>query len=105
MTVEIPAALRRSDTIVRLRPSGVAWRHVVDDVVVLDTDSNRYLGVNATGAALWDEIAVGCPVGRLVEVLTEQHPAAADRAAHDVAAFLEQLHAHHLLEVDAPAAS
>ena len=84
--------------VVRLREGSVAWRRVVDDVVVLDTVSSRYHAVNASGTAVWERLAAGATVGELVEALTAAFPSAAPRAADDIAAFLAELDARGLLE-------
>ena len=83
---------------VRLREGSVAWRRVVDDVVVLDTVSSRYHAVNASGTAVWERLAAGATVGELVEALTASFPSAAPRAAADIASFLAELDDRGLLE-------
>ena len=84
---------------VRLRDGSVAWRRVVDDVVVLDTVSARYHAVNSSGTAIWERLAAGATVGELVETLAASFPSAGPRVAGDVAAFLVELDARGLLEV------
>lgn len=86
-----------TDPVLTLRTSELPWRAVEDDVVALDLAASRYLGVNATGALLWERLAGGATERELVEALAESHPDARDRAAADVRAFVEELSRRGLL--------
>ncbi|QNG38279.1 PqqD family protein [Geodermatophilaceae bacterium NBWT11] len=83
---------------IRLRPGAVSWREADGEVIALDLGTSDYLGVNATGAALWTRIAEGSTAAELVGVLQAQFDVSADRAAADVAAFVGDLRTRGLLE-------
>lgn len=87
------------DIFVRLREQSLAWRRVVDDVVVLDTDASEYYAVNSAGGALWERLADGATVAALADALVSAYPSASDRAAEDVRKFLAELDASGLLEI------
>ena len=82
---------------IRLRDTGLDWRIVEDQVIVLDSTASEYLGVNQTGAVLWCEIATGAPRESLVGLLEAEggDPTVAGR---DVDAFLASLDELGLLE-------
>jgi hypothetical protein len=86
-----------TDPVLTLRESELPWRQVEGDVVALDLAASRYLGVNATGALLWERLAAGTTEADLVAALAAAHPQAQDRAAADVAAFLGELRRRGLL--------
>jgi hypothetical protein len=82
----------------RIRDDQVAWRKVVEDMVLLDLDTSAYHGLNSTGALVWQGIADGLTEGELASLVASQHPAAAARVPDDVGAFLEALSRIGLIE-------
>jgi hypothetical protein len=90
------------DTIVRRAPD-VITEPVLDDVVVLDPASGRYVKLNASAAALWGELdGTSTSVGSLARVLEERLAAPSERAQADAQAFVEALSARGLIELSAP---
>lgn len=87
---------------VRVRERSVAWRRVVDDIVLLDIAASRYHAVNPSGAAIWDRLAEGATIGELTATLAASYPQAEARAGADVARFLADLHERGMLEVSEP---
>ena len=81
----------------RLADAKLDWRAVEGEILALDTASAEYLSVNRTGALLWQELATGSSRDELVNRLVAETGIDAERAAHDVDAFLEQLDAQGLL--------
>lgn len=69
----------------------VLARAVHDEVMILDTRSDEFLGLNATGAAVWDVLIAGRPVAEAIDGLVENFDVARDTAEKDVAALLENL--------------
>jgi hypothetical protein len=61
------------------------------EVVALDKGAISYLGVNETGAALWQALAEGTTREALVTLLVESFEVEEQTAARDVDAFLEEL--------------
>lgn len=86
--------------IVRLRPEAVEWRAIEGEVLAVDLDRATYLGVNASGAILWQELARGTTREDLVRRLQEAFDLDAERAARDVDAFLDVLHERQMLTRD-----
>lgn len=88
-------------TVYRLRGSGLQWREIDGETVVLDIPSSVYLSANASGSVLWAELARGATEAELAARLVADFGIDAGRAAEDAAAFLAALDAHGLLEQEA----
>lgn len=72
-------------------PDHVLARTVHDEVMILDTRTDEYLGLNPTGAAVWDVLVDGRPVTDAVENLVQNFDVPRDTAENDVAALIENL--------------
>jgi hypothetical protein len=83
----------------KIREPGVAWRKVVDDMVLLDVEHSVYHGLNQTGALVWEGLAEHSSVGDLIDRVAQAYPDDADVAAHDVPAFLGALLHAGLVEI------
>jgi hypothetical protein len=84
----------------RLRDPGVAWRRVVDDIVVLDVDRSHYHAINPSGALIWEQLAEGATVGALSERLVGVYPDAVEQVQADLPTFLAALGEAGLIEID-----
>lgn len=82
----------------RVKTADIMWSRVGDEVVVLDRRTDMYLGVNQTGAALWDLLVEGCAREQLVERVSQRWGIPPDDAARDVDDFLAGLRSENLLE-------
>ena len=87
----------------RFKQSGDVQSSVVGDrVVLLHRRTQKSIVLNPTGASLWNALATPMTAadltGRLLAAHAELTP---DRAASDVAAYLEQLSEQELVAVDA----
>ena len=82
--------------IVRLRV-GVEWRHVVDEILALDTASSMFFNTNKAGALLWSELSEGRTRAELVERLVTKYDIEPATARRDIDAFLDSLARHNLL--------
>jgi hypothetical protein len=85
----------------RIREPRVAWRRVVDDMVLLDVDESVYHGLNRTGALVWEGLAEHGTVGELIDRVARTYPDGADASARDVPAFLRALLDAGLIEIQA----
>jgi hypothetical protein len=85
----------------RLRQADLQWRAVEGEVVALDVRGSQYLGVNDSGAALWDLLAAGTTRVALVDHLAGNYGLDAATAQAHVDTFLDQLRAQDLIEEDA----
>lgn len=83
---------------IRVKTADLMWSRVGEEVVVLDRRTDMYLGVNPTGAALWDLLVEGCTREQLVERVADRWGIPADGAARDVDDFLAGLRSEDLLE-------
>lgn len=74
----------------QLRPGATAWQEDEHETVLLDLGRSSYLGVNPAGTLLWSMLAGGTTRDALVERLQAEYGLPAERAEHDVDAFLAQ---------------
>jgi hypothetical protein len=82
----------------QLRQENLTWQVAGDDVVVLDLRGSVYLKLNGTGRVLWEALVEPRTDSELVTSLVEKYGIDEERAAADVAAFLEDLRRRDLLE-------
>lgn len=82
----------------RLRTTDLQWRAVEGEVVALDLRGSQYLGVNNSGAELWDMLAAGTTRVALIEHLASSYGLAPGIAGEHVETFLQQLDAQDLIE-------
>jgi hypothetical protein len=82
----------------RLRGSGLDWRVLEDETVVLDLDRSRYIAINRAGSALWRMLADGATRGQLVAALTRECDVEEPEATRDIDAFCARLAAEGLLD-------
>ena len=81
----------------RLRPDGLHWRELDDEVIALDAARSQYVATNPAGTLLWEALAAGATRGELARVLVRTYGLSEEQAAGDAAAFLRQLEAEGLL--------
>ncbi len=78
MSLEIPATTR-------FRPkANVLMRELDGEAVLLDLETGRYFGLNATGVRIWALLAAGEELGRIVDCLAGEYAAALPILATDV---------------------
>ena len=82
---------------VRVRSDALLWSQVGDEVVLLDRRNDTYLGVNASGAALWPLLVDGCERAQLVGRLMELYGIDEQRADTDVDSLIADLAGQGLL--------
>ncbi len=80
-----------------VKQDAVVWQQVDDEVVYLDLATSEYQSVNASGAALWAEMAAPVARERLAAVLVERFAVDQATADTDVDRFLDDLRARGLL--------
>jgi Coenzyme PQQ synthesis protein D (PqqD) len=71
---------------------------VAGETVLLDPVGDRYLRLNATGAALWDLLAEPRTAEELAGALRERHALPAELASRDANAFVAALRDRALVE-------
>lgn len=72
---------------------------VGDEKVILQTKTGQYLGMNPVGAFVWDLLAAPRCGSELVKQVTDAYDVDPATAQADVAAFLADLSAAGLIEV------
>jgi len=62
-----------------------------DELILLDSETEKYLSIDAIGAAIWGQLKSRSTIGEVVEQLTTEY--AADRTVieRDVLAFVDRL--------------
>lgn len=85
------------NTVLRIREDALDWVEVDSEVVVLDSQQDKYLGTNRSGALLWQELARGATRDELVQVLADTFDITAEVAARDTDTFLSALREQGLL--------
>lgn len=70
----------------------VHFRHLDDEVILLDGRGDTYLGLNQTGAIIWETVVTGGSAEDAVARLVGRFDISHEAAAADVDAFL-----HHLV--------
>jgi hypothetical protein len=83
--------------VLKLRDEAVDWRHVEDEIVVLDRASSKYLAVTGSGVTVWPLLVEGSDRGALVAAIRERFDVDADTAARDLDDFLATLRENGLL--------
>jgi hypothetical protein len=81
-----------------LRADALEWREVEGEIVALDLRTSTYLGINKTGASVWQLLVDGTTRDVLIARLEESFDLDRPRAEADVDAFLRTLRDHDLLE-------
>jgi hypothetical protein len=85
-------------TVFRLRHTGLHWREIGDETVVVDVPASLYLSANASGTLLWNELAEGATKARLADRLVHAFGIDRGRAERDVDVFLAALSERGLVE-------
>lgn len=85
----------------RVADERVAWNKLAGQVLILELENSRYFRLNRAGSVLWEHLALASePVsrGQLVSVLVDEFGIGEDRAASDVAVFLDRMGSFGLVE-------
>jgi hypothetical protein len=72
---------------------------VADEVVMLDTKTGDYIGLNPVGSIIWERINQPIVVAELCNQLTQEYDVNAQQCQADTVAFLTQLNDAGLLEI------
>jgi hypothetical protein len=88
----------QQQVVYRMRPAGVVWRAAGEEIVLLDTESSVYFGLDRLGSLLWTQLAEGATEADLVAALVATAPVEPVRAAGDVAEFVDALLHHGLIQ-------
>jgi hypothetical protein len=87
-----------TETIVARRPETLS-APVDDELVMLDTRTSTYFGLDRIGNRIWELIEEPKLVGDICAVLQREFDVSEARCLEDVAAFVEQLERADLIEL------
>ncbi len=76
---------------------GVIAKMVGPEMVLLDYDRGIYYGLNPVGARVWQLLAEGESVERIIDRLTDEYDVARDTLESDVATLLAELEERELV--------
>jgi hypothetical protein len=79
-------------------PAHIQFRTVDQDVVLLDTRTDQFLGLNATAAMVWHPLAAGKSPEDAASSLTETTDVPLEVALRDAITFGDDLERRGLLE-------
>jgi len=69
------------------------------ETVILDTVSDRYFALSATGSQIWNWLQTPCTLASLCERLQQEYDVTPDQCVADVSALLDQLIEHDLVTI------
>jgi hypothetical protein len=81
----------------KLRSEDLEWRHLDDEIVVLDGREGTYLSINGSGALLWPSLATGATSEELIGTLVKTYEVDESQARADTEQFVASLRAQGLL--------
>lgn len=76
-------------------PEHVQARPIHDEIMILDANQDRYLGLNGTGAIVWEILADGKSLDAAIDEIASQYEIPRETAASDVTKLV-----HELLELN-----
>jgi hypothetical protein len=86
-----PHAAQLSACSILRRADRTAWQHVDRQLVVLDVPSRTLLGLNGTGAQVWDQLDGQRSLERIAQTIAASFQQPVARVCSEVIAFAEQL--------------
>lgn len=78
-------------------PDHVFARHIGEEVVILNTESGTYFGLDPVGARAWALIAEGASLNAVCEVLLDEYEVEPDQLERDITKLVQDLRDHGLL--------
>lgn len=80
------------------RKPNVLVRDLGGEAVLLDLDSGRYFGLNATGVRIWTLLGEGAEMATIRDLLAAEYALAGDEIAADIRELCAHLEAEGLVE-------
>ena len=78
-------------------PSSVFAQLVDDEMVLLDTESENYFGLDAIGTVMWQQLAENPLLDVLKSYMLEQYEVEEERLEKDIEIFVKTLVDHQLI--------
>ena len=82
-----------------LAANRTAWQEVEGEAVVIDLDTRKVLGLNATASLIWTRMDGNTTVASLVETVAKTFDVPTPQAQQDVLTFLQQMASRGLVEL------
>ena len=82
---------------VRVAPD-VLFRLVSDEGVLVNLNTEMYLGLNPVGARMWNVLIEASSIQAAYELLLKEYDVEPSKLRLDLEEFIGQLHAHQLIE-------
>lgn len=82
---------------VRVAPD-VLFRLVSDEGVLVNLNTEMYLGLNPVGARMWSVLSEASSIQAAYEQLLQEYEVDPSDLRRDLEEFIAQLHAHQLIE-------
>jgi len=73
---------------------------LAEEVVILEFNSGKYYGLNAVGARIWNLIQEPRIVSDILNIILSEYDVEPDRCERDLAALLQELAEHGLMEIE-----
>jgi hypothetical protein len=86
-----------TERLMKIRSSGLSWRQLDDNIMLLDIATSSYLSITGAGSVIWIALVAGSTVNQLVSTVLAEFDVDRATAAADVASFLADLEARGLL--------
>ena len=83
-------------------PEGVIFETVDDQVVLLSLEGGSYYKLNGSGSRIWALIQEHGDLDKVEQVMVGEYDADPHQIRRDIAALVEDLRAHGLIEADQP---
>ncbi len=87
-----------SPTVRYRRKPNVLVRDLDGEAVLLDLDSGRYFGLNATGVRIWTLLGEGAEMATIRDLLAAEYALAAEELFADISELCANLEAEGLVE-------
>lgn len=78
-------------------PSSVFAQLVDDEMVLLDTESENYFGLDAIGTVMWQQLVENPWLDVLKSYMLEQYEVEEERLEKDIKIFVKRLVEHQLI--------
>jgi hypothetical protein len=82
----------------RIRKSGISWRELDGQIVVLDLASSKYVTVSGAGAVIWQQLVPGATLDQVVNALTDVFDIDEETARADSRVFIDDLRERKFLQ-------
>jgi hypothetical protein len=90
-----------TDGNLRVRPlDSVYVREVDDEAIILNMETEKYIGLDAVARSMWEALTTSTTVGNAIELLAAEYDVEREQLDSDVTAFIATLQANNLVVVE-----